>query len=126
MTVGYLAAAFEVVTVSDLDLIKQARALCTRLVVGVLRDEDVVRLLGRPPVAPLSERIAVVRHLRGVDQVVAHDGRSTVQSDHEVRFAESNGPAVFTGDAVVLQPRRHTRSLILGWALRPVAEAAVA
>ena len=79
MTVGYLAAAFEVVTVRDLDLIRQARQLCTRLVVGVLRDEDVVRLFGRRPVAPLLERIAVVRHLRGVDEVVAHDDRSVTQ-----------------------------------------------
>jgi glycerol-3-phosphate cytidylyltransferase len=125
MTVGYLAAACEVVTVRDLDLIRQARQLCTRLVVGVLRDEDIVRLRGRRPVAPLSERIAVVRHLRGVDQVVVH-GRCEVQPDHEIRFAEWNVPPAFFGDAVLLQPRRQTRSSILGWALQPAAATAVA
>ena len=125
MTVGYLAAAFEVVTVRDLDLIQQARQRCTRLVVGVLRDEEIVRQYGRRPVTPLLERIAVVRHLRGVDEVVVHDGRSVTKL-HEVRFAEPGGLSGSSRDAMVLSPRRQTSSRVLGRALRHALDRDVA
>ena len=76
MSVGYLADSFDLINVRDLDLIAQARARCTRLVVGVFTDEHAEWLFGRRPVVPLSERMAVLRHVRGVDEVVAHDAGS--------------------------------------------------
>ena len=72
MDVGYLPNAFDLLNVRDLDLIAQARRHCSRLVVGVFSDDFAARQ-GRRPVVPLAERMALVAHVRGVDEVVVHD-----------------------------------------------------
>jgi len=51
------------------ELLRQARALGDRLVVGVLSD-DVVAQYKRRPITTLEERVAVVRACRYVDEVV--------------------------------------------------------
>lgn len=89
MSVGYLAGAFDVITVADLDVIGQARALCSRLLVGVVTDDDAERWLGRLPMAPVEERMAVLRHIEGVADVVVH-GEPAATS---IRFAAVGDPA---------------------------------
>ena len=70
---GYLSASFDLLNVADLDVIDQARAQCDQLTVGVFSDEYVERTMGRKPVIALEERLALLRHVRGVDHVVVHD-----------------------------------------------------
>jgi cytidyltransferase-like protein len=128
MTSGYLACSFDLLNVADLDVIGQARRRCDRLVVGVYTDEYAERASGRPPVVPLSERVEILRHVRGVDQVLEHDG-----SDQE---AIRRSQLVFTvGDVdlpespsgtILLRPTRTTRSRELRDALAPAVQTGVA
>lgn len=111
MICGYLACSFDLLNVGDLDVIAQARDLCNHLTVGVYSDACVERRNGRPPVVPLSERLALVRHVRGVDAVVVHEA---VGAEGVVNFdriflvdGETSGP--HTG-AVRLTARRSTSS----------------
>lgn len=90
-TSGYLASAFDLVNVRDLDLIRQARALCSRLVVGVFTDEFVEQVTGRAPVVPYEERRALVARFRGVDEAVAHAGEVDL-AGHAVVFAIAGAP----------------------------------
>ena len=62
MSVGYLADSFDLINVRDLDLIAQARARCTRPIVGVFTNQYTEWVSGRRPVLPLSERMAVLRN----------------------------------------------------------------
>ncbi len=114
---GYLACAFDLINVRDLDLIAQAREHCTRLVVGVYTDEYVTDVAGAPPVVPLSERLALVSHIRGVDEAVSHASAAPDMAGWVV-FTVEGAPGPQPAGAVVLSPRRESSSDVLRDALR--------
>lgn len=128
MNIGYLPSCFDLINVRDLDLVSQAAARCTRLVVGVLTDELAERLTGRRPVVPLAERIALVSHVRGVEEVVVHDDvRLSELGPHTVVFGPTDEPAPWDMAGVVaLTPARHTQSTVLRHVLRDTEREAVA
>lgn len=126
MTVGYLADSFDLINVRDLDLIAQAGARCTRLVVGVFTDDYAERVSGVRPVVPLVERMAVLQHLRGVDHVVVHDPDSTGVAEDQLVFGVGDGPLASEASAPVLTPARTSASAILRNALSATDREAVA
>jgi bifunctional ADP-heptose synthase (sugar kinase/adenylyltransferase) len=119
MSVGYLADSFDLINVRDLDLIAQAYAQCSRLVLGVFTDEYAERVFGRRPVVPLAERIALLRHVRGVADAVPHseDVEPILAAVEVVLFVAADVPVQVIEDPVVLTPRRHTESPVLRSAL---------
>lgn len=121
MTIGYLAGAFDLINVRDLDLIAQASQYCSTLVVGVFTDDFAERQYGRPPVVPLVERMALVSHVRGVASVTVHD-RTTLPVDPEVRRFTVAGdePLPYTEHSWVLRSTRVTASAILRETLEPL------
>ena len=126
MGVGYLAASFDLLNVGNLDVISQAGSRCGELVVGVFSDELVEDLTGRPPVVPLGERLALVQHVRGVQEAVVHEpGRARVLGA-DVVFSVADDPAPAVAGAVALTPARQTSSAALRAALRPAVDEAVA
>lgn len=124
--VGYLVSSFDLLNVAHLDVIDQAAARCARLVVGVLPDDEVELLTGRPPVVPLSERLALVRHVRGVDEVVEHDLEQHRALGPDLTLVVAGEDPDTGTEAVVLQPRRHSSSAVLLAALAPTTSRAVA
>lgn len=130
MRSGYLARSFDLLNVRDLDLVAQARAHCDWLTLAVLSDEAVAGTLGRAPVVPFVERFELVRHLRGVDEVVVHQAENFAQSAHNLTVFTVAGevPVVdHTGEAVVmLTPRRASASWMLLAALQADTEWQVA
>ncbi len=71
------------------NLLKNARALGDKLIVGVLSDDE-ARALGRPPVMNLDERVAVIAACRFVDEIVAGVGRAiepALLDKHAIRYA---------------------------------------
>lgn len=116
MTVGYLAGAFDLLNVRDLDLIAQARQRCSVLLVGVFSD-DVAARHGREPVVPLGERATLVSHVRGVDEVRVHD-EDWLPCEVDITFAVAGEPLLPGGRSVWwLSPRRQTSSPVLQRAL---------
>jgi hypothetical protein len=126
MWVGYLADSFDLINVRDLDLIAQAGARCSRLVVGVFTDDYAEWLFGRRPVVPLSERIAVLRHVRGIDQVVVHQDGSDFGAPDGILFAADDAPRDLADHAVWLTPGRRSDSVVLRHALAAEDQEAVA
>src|SRR3712207_6092127 len=116
MSVGYLRASFDLLNVRDLDLVEQARGRCSRLVAAVHTDAYALGLSGRSPVVPLEERIALLRHVRGVDDVLAFDA-STELPDDALQFVVAGVPDA--AEAQTLTPRRDTASTMLRLALQP-------
>jgi cytidyltransferase-like protein len=120
MVVGYLANSFDLINVRDLDLIAQARHLCSRLVVGVFTDDFAERHQGRRPVVPLVERMALVQRVRGVHEVRVHDdGPDGADPDTLCFQVAGDRPLLTTGRPWLLQPTRETSSAALREALRP-------
>lgn len=128
MASGYLARSFDLFNVRDLDLIAQAAALCRQLTLGVLTDESVRRLQGRPPVVPLHERLEIVRHLRGIHEVLVHDDGTFDRTAHSFTVFAASGEPQFVSDpsVVILTPHRETESWMLRDALRLAPETSVA
>jgi glycerol-3-phosphate cytidylyltransferase len=70
MIVGYVPGAYDMFHVGHLNIIRNASRECDRLIAGVVTDEVVEAVKGRPPVVPLDERMEIVGALRFVDEVV--------------------------------------------------------
>jgi cytidyltransferase-like protein len=121
MTNGYLASTFDLLNVSDLDVIAQARRSCDSLLVGVFSDEHVERIFGRRPVVPLTERLELVRHVRGVDHAVEHDeiDADMIRKNHLIFRVGAHNAHQRGSDEAWLEPTRQTRSHLLRAALAP-------
>jgi len=68
--VGYVPGAWDMFHIGHLNILLRAREQCDRLVVGVVSDDELTRVKGRPPIIPLSERVEVVSEFGIVDEVV--------------------------------------------------------
>jgi hypothetical protein len=88
-------------------------------VVGVYTDEYTEELYGRRPVIPLAERVTLVSHVRGVDDVVIHGEAVWAHGNDVVTFAVADEPGI-GAHGVVLEARRSTSSTMLREALEPV------
>lgn len=66
---------FDIFHAGHADFLRRCRDLGDRLIVGVNTDDSVARLKGPSrPICRLSDRMAVVKSCRWVDQVVVFDG----------------------------------------------------
>jgi len=72
MIIGYTAGVFDLFHIGHLNLLRNAKGMCDRLIVGVSTDE-LVKYKGKTPVIPFCDRIEIVRNLRCVDAVVAQE-----------------------------------------------------
>ncbi len=70
MLTGYTAGVYDLFHMGHLNLLRNARAMCDRLIVGVTTDE-IARYKNKDPVIPFAERIEIVRSCRYVDVAVA-------------------------------------------------------
>lgn len=91
--VGYVPGGWDMFHIGHLNILKQARPHCDVLVVGVVTDEVLEAMKGRPPVVPLAERMAIVESLSLVDQVVVDTSADKVRVWHRVGF-----DVLFKGD----------------------------
>ena len=69
MIIGYTAGVFDLFHIGHLNLLKNAKGMCDRLVVGVTVDE-LVAYKGKRATIPFEERIEIVRSIRYVDAAV--------------------------------------------------------
>ena len=70
MIIGYTTGVFDMFHVGHLNLLARAREQCDRLIVGVSTDEVVLDYKGHTPIVPYAERVAIVKAIRYVDEVV--------------------------------------------------------
>ncbi len=68
--IGYTTGVFDLFHVGHLNILRQAKARCDYLIVGVCTDELTHRLKGKWPVVPYEQRARIVEALRYVDEVV--------------------------------------------------------
>lgn len=84
--VGYVPGAWDMFHIGHLNILTRARGQVDWLVVGVVTDEALVTMKGRPPVITLEERIEIVRALRIVDDVVVDFSADKLEVWESVRF----------------------------------------
>lgn len=72
MIIGYTAGVYDLFHIGHLNLLKNAKGMCDKLIVGVTTDE-LVRYKGKTPVIPYVDRAEIVRSIKFVDAVVPQE-----------------------------------------------------
>lgn len=84
--VGYAPGVYDLFHVGHLNILRESRHFCDFLIAGVVSDELSELAKGRPPVVPLSERLAIVQSIRFVDLAVVEDLGSKLEMWEGLRF----------------------------------------
>ena len=92
MIIGYTAGVFDLFHIGHLNLLRNAKGMCDRLIVGVSTD-DLVKYKGKTPVIPFCDRIEIIRNLRCVDAAVAQENMDKLQMCKKL-----NANVMFVGD----------------------------
>lgn len=91
--IGFTAGAFDMFHVGHLNLIKNAKARCDYLIVGVNTDELISNYKNKHAVVPLEERLQIVEAIKYVDEVIPVD-----TLDKEAMWNRKQFDFLFIGD----------------------------
>ncbi|MCR5484541.1 MAG: adenylyltransferase/cytidyltransferase family protein [Clostridiales bacterium] len=69
MTIGYTCGVFDLFHIGHLNLLKNAKGMCDKLIVGVTVD-DLAAYKEKKPLIPFEDRIEIVRSIKYVDAAV--------------------------------------------------------
>jgi len=92
MIIGYTSGVFDLFHIGHLNLLRNARALCDKLVVGVTTDELVSYKFKRA-VIPFTERMEIVRAVEFVDAVIPQETMDKLDIWDKIKF-----DIMFVGD----------------------------
>lgn len=93
MKIGYTTGVFDMFHVGHLRILKQAKAQCDQLIVGVSADELVQSYKKKLPIIPLQDRMDILASIKYVDKVVVQTSRDKFQAFQEIGFN-----VMFVGD----------------------------
>lgn len=99
MIIGYTTGVFDLFHVGHLNILKNAKLMCDKLIVGVTTDELVKQKL-RKTVIPFEERIEIVCNIRYVDTVVPQENWDKYEAWERYKF-----DIMFVGDDWFQSPR---------------------
>lgn len=92
MVIGYTTGVFDLFHVGHVNVLRNARGLCDRLIVGVTSDE-LVSYKDKRSVIPFGERIEIVRSCRYVDLAVPQTSMDKLDAHRRYKFQ-----IMFVGD----------------------------
>ena len=92
MIIGYTTGVFDLFHIGHVNVLKNAKSLCDKLIVGVTTDE-LVSYKNKKAVIPFSERIEIVRNIKCVDAVVAQNSMNKMEMWEKLKF-----DVMFVGD----------------------------
>lgn len=84
--IGYTTGVFDMFHIGHLNILKQAKAHCDYLIVGVSTDENVLTYKHKKPIIPYAERVAIVEAIRYVDRVVPQQNMDKYAAWEELHF----------------------------------------
>lgn len=92
MITGYATGVFDLFHIGHLNLLRSAKGMCDRLIVGVTIDE-LVSYKNKKAVIPFEERIEIVRNIKCVDLAVPQENLDKVEAWKRMKF-----DLMFVGD----------------------------
>ena len=84
--VGYTTGVFDMFHIGHLNILKNAKAQCDELIVGVSTDELVKEYKHKTPIITFDERIAIVSAIRYVDRVVPQTSMDKMKAWEQLHF----------------------------------------
>lgn len=85
MVIGYTTGVFDLFHIGHVNILRNARSMCDRLIVGVSTD-DLVSYKNKKAVIPFEERIEIVRACRYVDLAVAQESMDKFDAYNRYKF----------------------------------------
>lgn len=92
MIIGYTTGVFDLFHIGHLMMLKNAKAMCDKLVVGVTVDE-LVAYKHKKAVIPFEERIEIVRSIEYVDVAIPQTSMNKFDAWEKLKF-----DIMFVGD----------------------------
>ncbi|MGG9972093.1 adenylyltransferase/cytidyltransferase family protein [Ferruginibacter sp. SUN002] len=92
MTIGYTSGVFDLFHIGHLNLLRNAKKMCDKLIVGVSTDE-LVAYKHKQPVIPFLERVEIVQSISFVDAVVAQEDMDKFKMWQKLKY-----DVMFVGD----------------------------
>lgn len=92
MVVGYTAGVYDLFHIGHVNILRNAKSMCDRLIVGVTVDE-LVAYKGKRPVIAFEERIEIIRSCRYVDLAVPQHTMDKLDAVNRYKF-----DIMFVGD----------------------------
>jgi len=89
---GYTAGVYDLFHIGHLNLLRNAKSMCDKLMVGVTTDE-LVSYKNKRAVIPFTERMEIVRSNRYVDAVVPQENMDKFEMWKKLQF-----DVMFVGD----------------------------
>jgi len=91
--IGYTQGVYDVFHIGHLNLLKKAKSMCTKLIVGVNDDALVQAYKNKKTVIPVDERVEIVRAIRWVDEAHITTTLDKVEAYNRFKF-----DVIFIGD----------------------------
>lgn len=92
MIIGYTSGVYDLFHVGHVNILRNAKSMCDKLIVGVTVDE-LVLYKGKQPVIPFYERIEVVRACKYVDVAIPQNNM-----DKAAAAQKNQADYLFVGD----------------------------
>ena len=90
--IGYTQGTYDMFHIGHLNLLRQARERCEKLIVGINSDALVLQYKNKIPVVNENDRMEIVSELRCVDEVVLCDTLKKTEAWEKLHF-----DAIFIG-----------------------------
>ncbi|MBS5802350.1 MAG: adenylyltransferase/cytidyltransferase family protein [Brachyspira sp.] len=92
MLIGYTSGVYDLFHIGHLNLLKNAKGLCDKLIVGVSVDK-LVAYKNKNAVIPFEERIEIVRNIKYVDAAIPQEELDKFKMWEKLKF-----DVLFVGD----------------------------
>jgi len=92
MQIGFISGVFDLFHIGHLNLLKNAKGLCDKLIVGVFRDDSIVHK-DKKAIIPFKERIEIVRSVKFVDTAIPQEDEDKFALWQKLKF-----DTIFVGD----------------------------
>ena len=92
MTIGYTTGVYDLFHIGHLNLLKNAKGLCDKLIVGVTVDE-LVAYKNKRAIIPFEDRLEIVRSIKYVDAAIPQNEIDKFAAWEKLKF-----DILFVGD----------------------------
>lgn len=92
MITGYTAGVYDLFHIGHLNLLRNSKSMCDKLIVGVSSDE-LVSYKSKKAVIPFHERVEILRSIKYVDAVIPQEDMNKFKMWEKLKF-----DIMFVGD----------------------------
>lgn len=99
MIIGYTTGVYDLFHIGHLNLLRNAKSMCDKLIVGVSSDA-LVSYKNKQAVIPFNERLEIVRSIKYVDCVIEQEDMDKLKMHDKLKF-----DIMFVGDDWFASPK---------------------